>query len=88
MAPESIGLCLWLGRRLKGEDACTRRIHSATRRLGRVEGTVPKVKHETASVLRVGWNANHARDFGSLDRTVVHVVKSRTWMMGGMRSFL
>lgn len=40
-------------------------------------GKVPMVKHEMASVLRVGWNANHERPVGSLDRTIVHVDKRR-----------
>lgn len=37
----------------------------------------PKVKHNTASVLKVGWNANHERALGSLDRMMDHVDKSK-----------
>jgi hypothetical protein len=50
-------------------------------RLERVKGLwekVPKTKHTTASELRVGWNANHERAFGLLDRTMVHVDQSKT----------
>jgi hypothetical protein len=36
------------------------------------------VKPEMARVLRVGWNANHERPLGSLDRMIVHVDKRRT----------
>lgn len=39
---------------------------------------VPKTKHKTANELRVGWNANHERFFGLLDRTMVHVVQTKT----------
>jgi hypothetical protein len=40
-------------------------------------GKVPIVKHEMASELRVGWNANHKRPLGLLDRMIVHVDKRR-----------
>ena len=35
------------------------------------------VKHEMPSELRVGWNANHERSLGLLDRMIVHVDKRR-----------
>ena len=38
-------------------------------------GKVPMVKHEMASVLSVGWNANHERALGLLDSMIVHVDK-------------
>jgi len=47
---------------------------------GEEQWKVPKVKHSTASVLKVGWNANHERTFGSLDRMMDHVDKSRIWI--------
>jgi hypothetical protein len=40
-------------------------------------GKEPMVKHEMASVLRVGWNANHESSLGLLDRMIVQVDKSR-----------
>jgi hypothetical protein len=40
-------------------------------------GRVPMVKHEMASELRVGWNANHESSVGSLDRMIVQVDKRR-----------
>jgi len=41
-------------------------------------GNAPRVKHTTASELRVGWNANHERSFGLLERMMVHVERRRT----------
>ena len=81
MTSEPSSLCLWLGSRLKCENAYTTRIYFSMCRLERVEGLwekVPKTKHTTASELRVGWNANHERAFGLLDRTMVHVDQSKT----------
>ena len=90
MARESSGLRLWLGRRLKGENACAMRIYvSNVCGLDRVEvlGEVPKTQHTRASVLRVGWNASQERDLGLLDRTMVHVVQKTTCIKGTLRHF-
>jgi hypothetical protein len=76
MTPKSLSFSFWLGRWLKSENACT--VDSLA--VPMIEGNyggVPMVKHEMASVLRVGWNANHESSFGLLDRTIVHVDKRR-----------
>jgi hypothetical protein len=76
MTPKSLGFSFWLGRWLKGENACTGD-SSAVLLTEESCGKVPRVKHEMASVLRVGWNANHERAVGLLDRMIVHVDKRR-----------
>ena len=79
MTPKSLGLSFWLGRRLKSENACAvDSLFSISCDLDEENcGKVPMVKHEMASVLRVGWNANHERSVGLLDRMIVHVDKRR-----------
>lgn len=78
MTPKTLSFGFWLGRWLKNENSCTVYIQ-LVETLTEEEncGQVPMVKHVMASVLRVGWNANHERSVGLLDKMIVHVDKSR-----------
>lgn len=76
MTAKSLSFGFWLGRWLKGKNACT--VDSLVALLTEENyGKVPMVKDEMASVLRVGWNANHERAVGLLERTMVQVDKRR-----------
>ncbi len=77
---KSLSLSFWLGRWLKGENACTfdslyiKLLVILTEQNCR---KVPIVRQEMPSVLKVGWNANHERRVGLLDRMMVHVDRRR-----------
>ena len=76
VAPETRSLRLWLGRWLKGEDACMRAYSEPW-----PNETVmnrPKVKHAIAKVFKVGWKENQPRLCGSLDKMMVHVERTKT----------
>lgn len=79
MTLKSLSLSFGLGGRLKSKNACmVGRAYLVVTLTEQKSGNAPRVKHTTASELRVGWNANHERSFGLLERMMVHVERRRT----------